>query len=142
MCRLLPHIVRKRPYFFIKNPDYHLPLPPISRCLQKGIVTIQALYQAKSQDNNRFNDTRFLQDPRYNGNIIAFKKYVHVFPRRRTCLCKKAYLYRTGRKRESSLELLITKTYKHYGEIYQSLHRFRLSPDILRKTQDLDDRLD
>ena len=26
--------------------------------------------------------------------------------------------------------ILITKTYKHYGEIYQSLHRFRLSPDI------------
>ena len=48
--------------FCLKNPDYRLPLPPISRCQQKGIVTIQALYQAKSQDNNRFHDMRFLQD--------------------------------------------------------------------------------
>ena len=46
----------------MKNPDYRLPLPPISRCQQKGIVTIQALYQAKSQDNNRFHDIKFLQD--------------------------------------------------------------------------------
>ena len=49
-------------YFSMKNPDYRLPLPPISRCQQKGIVTIQALYQAKSQDNNRFHDIKFLQD--------------------------------------------------------------------------------
>ena len=62
MCRLLSYIVRKRPYFSMKNPDYRLPLPPISRCQQKGIVTIQALYQAKSQDNNRFHDIKFLQD--------------------------------------------------------------------------------
>ena len=46
----------------MKNPDYRLPLPPISRRQQKGIVTIQALYQAKSQDNNRFQDIKFLQD--------------------------------------------------------------------------------
>ena len=40
MRRLLPYIVRKKPYFSIKNPDYRLPLPPISQYRQKGIATI------------------------------------------------------------------------------------------------------
>lgn len=91
--KLLPHIVRKKPYFSMKNPDYRLPLPPISRCQQKGIVTIQALYQAKSQDNNRFHDMRFLQDTWYNGNIMTFKKHVRLFPETCTCFFKKTYVF-------------------------------------------------
>ena len=79
MRRLLPYIVRKKPYFSMKNPDYRLPLPPISRCQQKGIVTIQALYQSKSQGNNRFQDIWFFQGSRYNGNIMTFKKHVRLF---------------------------------------------------------------
>ena len=93
MRRLLPHIARKRPYFSMKNPDYRLPLPPISQCRQKEIVTIQASYQAKSQDNNHFHDMRFLQDPRYYGNIMTFKKHVRLFPETRTCFFKKTYVF-------------------------------------------------
>ena len=77
----------------MKNPDYHLPLPPISQCQQKGIVTIQALYQAKSQDSNRFHDMGFLQDLRYNGNIMTFKKHIRLFPETRTCFFKKTYVF-------------------------------------------------
>lgn len=77
----------------MKNTDYRLPLPPISQCRQKGIVTIQASYQAKSQDNNRFHDMRFLQDPRYYGNFMTFKKHVRLFPETRTCFFKKTYVF-------------------------------------------------
>lgn len=53
---------------------------------------------------------------------MTFKKDVRV-------VCKKCIF--TARDGEKNIPfILITKTYKHYGEIYQSLHRFRLSPDI------------
>ena len=42
---------------------------------------------------------------------------------------KKSYLYRQRWKRTIYI-LLITKTYKHYGKIYQPLHRFRLQAHI------------
>ena len=35
---------------------------------------------------------RFLQDPRYYGNIMTFKKHVRLFPETRTCFFKKTYM--------------------------------------------------
>ena len=68
---------------------------------------------------------------------MTFKKHVRLFPETRTCFFKKTYVlcvksvYLPQEMGKKTIPfILITKTYKHYGEIYQSLHRFRLSPDI------------
>ncbi len=53
----------------MKKTNYHLPFPSISRCQRKGIVTIQAFYQAKSQDNSRFQDKP--SSPRSSNHLVS-----------------------------------------------------------------------